>query len=68
MDLHCTMSSHMDECDIIYLCKYIQFKFMSRTLQCTLNGTYTFASNWYHGGLSCDVHFAGHLRLNRTNV
>ncbi len=28
----------------------------------------TFASNWNHGGISCDVHFAGHLRSNRTNV
>ncbi len=28
----------------------------------------TFAANWNHGGISCDVHFAGHLRLNRTNV
>ncbi len=28
----------------------------------------TFASNWNHGGMSCDVHFAGHLRSNRTNV
>ncbi len=27
-----------DECDIIYVCKYIQFKFTSRTLQCTMNG------------------------------
>ncbi len=41
---------------------------MSRTLQCTLNGIYTFASNWNHGGISCDVHFAGHLRSNRTNI
>ncbi len=23
---------------------------------------YTFASNWNHGGIFCDVHFAGHLR------
>ncbi len=28
----------------------------------------TFASNWNHGRISCDVHFAGHLRLNRTNI
>ncbi len=28
----------------------------------------TFVSNWNHGGISCDVHFAGHLRSNRTNV
>ncbi len=28
----------------------------------------TFASNWNHGGISCDVHFAGHLRSDRTNV
>ncbi len=27
-----------------------------------------FASNWNHGGISCDVHFAGHLRSNRTNI
>ncbi len=25
MDLRCATSSRMDECDIIYLCKYIQF-------------------------------------------
>ncbi len=138
------------QCDIIYLCKYMQFKFTSRTLQCTFHRThvtlsvktrlksnseitsikvwlqtfislwfqsltwpysvnikdaknifssnvlynmyddfmqknvnfekmhlagfftervtYTFALNWNHGGISCDVHFAGHLRLNRTNV
>ncbi len=68
MDLRCAMSSHTDECDIIYLCKYIQFKFRSRTLKCTLNGTYMFASNWNHGGISCDVHFPGHLCSNRTNV
>ncbi len=42
--------------------------FTSCTLQCTLNGIYTFASNWNHGGISCDVHFAGHLRSNRTNI
>ncbi len=69
MDLHCATYSRTDECDIIYLCKYIQFKFTSRTLQCTLNGCtlYKFASNWNHVGISCDVHFAGHLRSNRTN-
>ncbi len=38
MDLRCATSSRTDECDIIYLCKYIQFKFTSRTLQCTMNG------------------------------
>ncbi len=27
-----------------------------------------FASNWNHGRISCDVHFAGHLRSNRTNI
>ncbi len=52
----------------IYLCKYVQFKFTSRTRQCTLNGIYTFTSNWNHGGISCDVPFAWHLRSNRTNV
>ncbi len=25
-------------------------------------------SNWNHGGISGDVHFAGHLWSNRTNV
>ncbi len=45
------------------------YNFNSRlALQCTLNGIYTFASNWNHGGISCDVHFAGHLRSNRTNI
>ncbi len=68
MDLRCATSSRMDECDIIYLCKYIQFKFTSCTFICTLNGIYTFASNWNHGGMSCDVHFTGHLHLNRTNI
>ncbi len=24
--------------------------------------------NWNHGGISCDVHFEGHLRSNRTNI
>ncbi len=38
MDLRCATSSHTDECEVIYLCKYIQFKFTSRTLICTLNG------------------------------
>ncbi len=38
MDLRCATSSRTDECDIIYVCKYIQFKFTSRTLQCTMNG------------------------------
>ncbi len=28
----------------------------------------TFASNWNHGGIYCDVHFAGHLRSYRTNI
>ncbi len=37
---HCATSSHADECDITYLCKYIQIKLTSRTLQCTLNVTY----------------------------
>ncbi len=68
MDLRCATSSRTDECDIIYLCKYITFEFTSCTLQCTLNGIFTFASNWNHGGISCDVHFAGHLRSNRTNI
>ncbi len=67
MDLRCATSSRTDECDIIYLCKYIQFLFTSCTLQCTLNGIYLIASNWNHGGISCDVYFAGHLRSNRTN-
>ncbi len=40
LDLLCATSSNKDECDIIYLCKYIQFKFTSRTHQCSLNGTY----------------------------
>ncbi len=68
MDLRCATSSRTNECDIIYLCKYIQFEFTSCTLICTLNGIYTFASNWNHGGISCDVHFEGHLRSNRTNI
>ncbi len=38
MDLRCATSSRTDECDIIYVCKYTQFKFTSRTLQCTMNG------------------------------
>ncbi len=38
MYLRCATSSRTDECDIIYVCKYIQFKFTSRTLQCTMNG------------------------------
>ncbi len=65
MDLRCATSSRTDECDIIYVCKYIQFKFTSHTsIHYEWN---TFASNWNHGGISCDVHFAGHLRSNRTN-
>ncbi len=35
---------------------------------CPQNGTYTLASNWNHCRISGDVHFAGHLRSNRTNV
>ncbi len=27
-----------------------------------------FTSNWNHVGISCDVHFAGHLHSNRTNI
>ncbi len=27
-----------------------------------------FALNWNHGGISCDVHFTGHLHSNRTNI
>ncbi len=38
MDLRCATSSRTDKCDIIYVCKYIQFKFTSRTLQFTMNG------------------------------
>ncbi len=38
MDLRCATSSRTDECDIIYVCKYIQFKFTSRTLQFSMNG------------------------------
>jgi len=77
LDLLCATSSNKDDCDIIYLCKYIQFKFTSRTHKCSLNGTYvlnalwmehTFFSNWNLGGISCDVHFAGHLRSNRTKA
>ncbi len=71
MDLRCAMSSRTNECDIIYLCKYIQFKFTSRTRHSSMHfewNIYTFASNWNHGGISCDVHFAGHLHSNRTNI
>ncbi len=32
-----------------------------------MDAHYKFASNWNHVGISCDVHFAGHLRSNRTN-
>ncbi len=35
---------------------------------CPQNGTYTLVSNWNHCRISGDVHFAGHLRSNRTNV
>ncbi len=35
MDLHCATSSRTDKSNIIHLCKYIQFKFSSRTLQCS---------------------------------
>ncbi len=38
MDFRCATSLRTDECDIIYVCKCIQFKFTSRTLQCTMNG------------------------------
>ncbi len=62
MDLRFATSSRTDECDIIYLCKYIELKFPFRTLQCTFNGIYKFASNWNRGGISSDVHFTGHLR------
>ncbi len=64
----CAVQRLQTHCDIIYLCKYIQFKLSSCTLKCTLHGTWMFTSNWNHGGISCDVHFAGHLRSNRTNV
>ncbi len=67
MDLRCATSLRTDECDIIYVCKYIQFKFTSRTLQCTMNGIRSLRTG-IMGGISCDVHFAGHLRSNRTNV
>ncbi len=67
MDLRCATSSRTDECDIIYVCKYIQFKFTSRTLQFTMNGI---RSLWT--GIMEEYrvmsHFAGHLRSNRTNV
>ncbi len=64
MDLRCATSSRTDKSNIIHLCKYIQFKFSSRTLQCSFNGIYAFASNWNIGGISCDVHFAGHLQCS----
>ncbi len=64
--IHCGFALFLHARTIIYLCKYIQFKFTTRTLQCT--GICTFALNWNHGGIFCDVHFAGHLRSNRTNV
>ncbi len=38
MDVRCATSLRTDECDIIYVCKYIQFKCTSYTLQCTMNG------------------------------
>ncbi len=63
-----TVNENVQYIYIIYLCKYILFKFTSRTLQCTLHGTYMFASNWNHGRISCDDHFTGHLHSNRTNV
>ncbi len=50
MDLSCATSSRTDKRDIIYLCKYIQFKCTSPWLQCILNGE-TFASNWNLGGI-----------------
>uniref|UniRef100_A0A8C1KUX8 Metalloendopeptidase n=1 Tax=Cyprinus carpio TaxID=7962 RepID=A0A8C1KUX8_CYPCA len=42
--------------------------------KCNLNScpahfnAHTLVLNWNHGGISCDVPFAGHLRMNRTNV
>ncbi len=49
MDLRFATSSSTDECDIIYLCKYILFRFTSHTLQFIWNGIYKFASNWNLG-------------------
>ncbi len=46
----------LENCEIIHLCKEIQYKFTSR-----IYGAYTLALNWNHGGISGDVHFAGHL-------
>ncbi len=46
MDLRCATSLRTDECDIIYVCKYIQFKFTSRTLQCTMNGVRFELESW----------------------
>ncbi len=65
MDLRCATSLRTDECDIIYVCKYIQFKFTSRTLQCTMNGIRSLRTGIME---EYRVHFAGHLRSNRTNV
>ncbi len=62
--LRCSTSSSTDKCDIplIYT---ILFNVSHTYMHFEWN---TFALNWNHGGISCDVHFAGHLRLNRTNI
>ncbi len=54
----CTQTSQITESPVGY-------RHRSTT---TLNGTYTLLSNWNHGGISCDVHFAGNLRSNGTNL
>ncbi len=67
MDLRCATSLRTDECDIIYVCKYIQFKFTVSHTSMHYEWN-TFASNWNHGGISCDVHFAGTcVRIEQTS-
>ncbi len=61
-------SSHTDKCDITY-CTSVN-KYNSNSRFAHFNALWMehihIVSNWNHGGISGDVHFAGHLRSNRA--
>ncbi len=66
MDLRCATSLRTDECDIIYVCKYIQFKFTSRTLHALWMEYVRFELESWRNIVWCPLR--RHLRSNRTNV
>ncbi len=66
MDLRCATSLRTDECDIIYGCNIYNLNSRLAHFNALWMEYVRFELESWR--ISCDVHFAGHLRSNRTNV